>query len=134
MIVPWNVNPHFSPWYETDPDCAQYMRHSCSLFEMIQAVWLDTTEDDIANGCHEYCIVRMQIDIEDYYNEEQEIYVNAYGYTLNGLWEEYGYDALDIIAECILETEILNDAYVIDEADTFFEAKEKIKKIIKEDD
>ena len=119
----------FTPWHETDPDCAQYMRHSCSLFEMIQAVWLDTTEDDIANGCHEYCIVRMQIDVDDY-AEEFDDYLSAYGYTRDGVWEEYGDDAIDIIAECILETEILNDTYVIDDADTFFEAKEKILKII----
>ena len=43
----------FTPWYETDSDCAQYMRRNGSLYEMIQSVWLDTTEDDIANGCHE---------------------------------------------------------------------------------
>lgn len=120
----------FTPWYETDSDCAQYMRRNGSLYEMIQSVWLDTTEDDIANGCHEYCVVNMGIDLDDYSDEEKEMYVSTYGYTLNQLIGMYDTDVDDMIAECILESEILNDAYVIDDADTFFEAKEKILKII----
>ena len=125
----------FTPWYETDPDCAQYMHNDGSIYEMIQAVWLDTTEDDIALGYHKYCIVRMQIDLNDYYEEEREWYIDTYGYTLEDL--HFGYDDNDavnsIVAECILETDILNDAYVIADADSFAEAKEKILKIICDD-
>lgn len=126
----------FTPWYETDSDCAQYMRNDGNMYEMIQAVWLDTTEDDIALGCHEYCIVQMGVDLELYSREEKESYLSAYGYTLDGICREYFGDEESInsiVAECILESEILNDAYVIDDADTFFEAKEKIKKIIGND-
>lgn len=120
----------FTPWYETDSDCAQYMRRNGSMYEMIQSVWLDTTEDDIALGGHEYCIVSMGIDLDDYSEEEKEMYVSTYGYTLNQLIGMYDTGADDLIAECILESEILSDAYVIADADTFFEAKEKILKII----
>lgn len=121
----------FTPWYETDSDCAQYIRHDGSMYEMIQAVWLDTTEDDIANGLHEYCIVRIRIDLDDYSDEEKEIHIHSYGYTLESVVEEYGDDADSIIAECIMEDESLNDAYVIDDADSFEEAKKKIKAIIR---
>lgn len=125
----------FTTWYETDPDCAQYMRHDGSIYEMIQAVWLDTTEDDIANGYHEYCIVRMEINLDDYSDEEKECYIGDYGYTLSDLYFSYD-DAKtvsEIVAECILESEILNGAYVIADADSFTEAKKTIKNIIGND-
>ena len=121
----------FTPWYETDSDCAQYIRHDGSMYEMIQTVWLDTTEDDIANGLHEYCIVRIRINLDDYSDEEKEIYIHSYGYTLESVVEEYGDDADLIIAECIMEDESLSDAYVIDDADSFEEAKRKIEEIVR---
>ena len=43
----------FGPWYETDSDCAQHMRNDGTIYEMIQAVWLDTTREDRARGLHE---------------------------------------------------------------------------------
>ena len=122
----------FTPWFCTDSDCCQYVRNDGNKYEMIQAVWLDTTEEDREKGFHEYCIVRIEIDLDDYSDEEKEIHISSYGYTLESVTKEYAEAANDIIAECIMEDEILSDAYVIDEADSFEEAKEKIEKIIKE--
>ena len=121
----------FTPWYETDHDCCQHIRSDESKYEMIQAVWLDTTEEDREKGFHEYCIVRIEIDLNDYSDEEKLYYISSYGYTLEGIVEEYGYGADSIIAECIMEDKSLSDAYVIDDANSFDEAKAKIEKIIK---
>lgn len=122
----------FTPWSCTDSDCCQYIRNDRNKYEMIQAVWLDTTEEDREKGFHEYCIVRIEIDLNDYSDEEKLCYISSYGYTLESIVEEYGDGADGIIAECIMEDESLNDAYVIDDADSFDEAKAKIEKIIKE--
>lgn len=121
----------FTKWDCTDLDCCQYIRSDGNIYEMIQAVWLDTTEEDRANGAHEYCIVRIGINLNDYSDEEKEIHINSYGYTLESISEQYGDDADLIIAECIMEDESLSDAYVIDDADSFEEAKKKIKAIIR---
>ena len=122
----------FTPWSCTDSDCCQYIRNDGNKYEMIQAVWLDTTEEDREKGFHEYCIVRIEIDLDDYSDEEKLCYISSYGYTLESIVEEYGDGADGIIAECIMEDESLNDAYVIDDVDSFDEAKAKIEKIIKE--
>ena len=122
----------FTPWSCTDSDCCQYIRNDGNKYEMIQAVWLDTTEEDRKKGFHEYCIVRIEIDLDDYSDEEKLCYISSYGYTLESIVEEYGDGADGIIAECIMEDESLNDAYVIDDVDSFDEAKAKIEKIIKE--
>lgn len=120
----------FTPWYETDSDCCQYIRSDGNEYEMIQGVWLDTTEEDGNEGLHEYCIVKIGIDLDDYSDEEKEMYIDSYGYTLESVAQEYGDGADSIIAECIMEDESLSDAYGIDDADSFEEAKEKIEKII----
>ena len=122
----------FTPWSCTDSDCCQYIRNDGNKYEMIQTVWLDTTEEDREKGFHEYCIVRIEIDLNDYSDEEKLCYISSYGYTLEGVVKEYGDGADSIIAECIMEDESLSDAYVIDDADSFDEAKAKIEKIIKE--
>lgn len=126
----------FNLWCETDPDCCQHIRSNGSLYEMIQCVWLDTTEEDIALGRHEYCIVSMCIDLNDYPDEEKEMYLNGYGYTLDHL--RWAYDDEEtvnsIVAECILEESILSNSCIIDHADSFDEAKEKIMKILCERD
>lgn len=122
----------FGSWYATDPDCCQHMRNDGTKYEMIQCVWLDLTKADLANGAHEYCIVNMQIDLNDYSDEEKEGYVGTYGYTLEDL--RFGYDDEEtvnsIVAECILEECIVSDACVVDVADSFDEAQEKIAKRI----
>lgn len=118
-------------WDCTDPDCCQYIRRNEDVYEMIQAVWLDTTEEDCANGAHEYCIVRIGINLNDYSDEEKETHISSYGYTLESISEQYGDDADLIIAECIMEDECLSDTYIIDDADSFDEAKKKIEAIVR---
>lgn len=122
----------FTSWYETDSDCCQYIRNDGNIYEMVQAVWLDITEKEKKNELHEYCIVRIGINLDDYSDEEKEMHISSYGYTLESVTKEYEDGANDIIAECIMEEESLSDAYVIGEADSFEEAREKIEKIIKE--
>ena len=118
-------------WDCIDSDCCQYIRRNGDVYEMVQTVWLDTTEEDHANGAHEYCIVRIRINLNDYSDEEKEIHISSYGYTLDSVVKEYGDDANSIIAECIMEDESLSDAYVIGDADSFEEAKEKIEEIVR---
>lgn len=120
----------YGSWNATDPDCCQHIRFDDTQYEMIQCVWLDTTEEDLAEGRHEYCIVRMEIDLNDYSDEEKTGYLSNYGYTLEGILDEYDDDANIIIAECIMEEEILSDVYVVDHADTFEEAQTKIMKYL----
>ena len=119
-------------WNCTDNDCCQYVRNNGSKYEMIQAVWLDITEEDKQKGLHEYCIVRIEIDLDDYSDEEKETYISYYGYTLESVREEYKDGTDSIVAECIMEDESLSNVYVVDDADSFEEAKAKIKKIINE--
>ena len=122
----------FGSWHATDPDCCQHIRCDGTRYEMVQCVWLDMTEADRANGAHEYCIVNTIIDLNDYSDEEKEMYVSTYWHTLASVREEYvDEESVNmIIAECILEEDILSDAYVIDVADSFDEAQEKIMKIM----
>ena len=121
----------FGPWYIADDDCCQHMRKNGKKYEMIQAVWLDTTEEDIKQGRHEYVILNATIDLDDMTIDEVMCAVATYGYTIGGLVEEYGYEsAMDLIAECVLEEEIMRDCYAIDDADSFEEVKEKIEKYI----
>lgn len=123
---------HFGPWSQTDCDCYQHIRNDGNIYEMIQTVWLDTTQEDKAQGHHEYCIVKGSIDLDDYSEKEMEDCISSYGYTMDSLRQEYGNDMWGIIAECILEEEIIRDSYIVDCVDSFEEAKEIINKIIKE--
>lgn len=116
----------FAPWYETDNDCYQHMRNDGTVYEMIQAIWLDTTREDRARGLHEYCVCQGEIDLKDFSEEEMESYISSYGYTMKCLREEYGDDMWGIVAECILEEYIMRDSCVIADADSFDEAKKII--------
>ena len=91
----------FTPWSCIDSDCCQYIRNDGNKYEMIQAVWLDTTEEDREKGFHEYCVVRIEIDLNDYSDEERSCYISSYGYTLENIVEEYG-DGADSILEQLL--------------------------------
>lgn len=104
----------WSKWYCTDTDCCQHVRHKGTEYEMVQAVWLDTTLEDKANGSHEYCIVSGGVDISDFTSEEIEVYVSAYKFVETP--DE------QCIAECILEQTLDSDEYVISDADSFEEA------------
>ena len=117
-------------WYITDDGCSQYMRKDGKNYEMIEYVWLDTTNEDTKNGAHKYAIVKTELNLNDVTDEEVLLGISSYGYTIISLIEQYGDSALDIIAECIMEEEILRDSNVIDEADSKEEAEMKIKKYI----
>ena len=120
----------FTPWYETDCDCYQHMRSDGTVYEMIQVIWLDTTREDRARGLHEYCVCHGEIDLNDFSEEEMEGYISSYGYTMDGLREEYGDDMWGIVAECILEEYIMRDSCVVADADSFEDAKKIINNII----
>ena len=124
----------FCHWYETDSDCAQHMRNDGTVYEMIQTIWLDTTREDRARGLHEYCVVRGDIDLNDYSEEEMEGYINSYCYTLDGLKAEYGNDMWGIVAECILEEVIVCDSCVISDVDSFDDARKIIEEIAGKED
>lgn len=120
----------WSKWECTDNDCCQYMRRHGNIFEMIQTVWMDTTETDRAEGYTPYIVVRDSINIETFEREEIEGYLASYQYSLENLREEYG-DHMDwIIAECILEEEILHDAAVVADMETFEEAQKYIEEVV----
>ena len=117
-------------WELYDNDCCQYIRQNGTEYEMVQAVWLDTTEEDRTNGLHEYVIVNLAIDLDEFDDDEKEVYISSYGYTLERLIEEYGDGSESIIAECILEEQSLRDSCIIDVANSFEEAKTIIEKFI----
>lgn len=125
----------FGLWYCTDNDCCQYIRKSDDgkEYEMIEYVWLDTTEEDKKRGLHEYVIVKTELDIDFVTEEDILCAISSYNYTIESLKEEYADAAIDIIAECIMEDEAPRDCNIIDYANSVEEAKEKIKKYIKED-
>ena len=119
----------FGPWYELCNDSYQHVRNDGSVYEMVQAVWLDTTREDIARGLHEYCVVRGEIDLKNYSEEEMEGYICSYGYTMENLRDQYGDAMYGVIAECILEEVIVCDSCVVADAVSFDEAKEIIKRL-----
>ena len=123
----------FTPWYETDNDCCQHMRHDGTVYEMIQAVWLDTTRKDKERGLHEYCVVQGEIDLNDFFEEEMECYIHSYGYTMDSLKEEYGDDIWGIVAECILEESIMCDSCVVADMVSRKEAEKFVKTVIELD-
>lgn len=123
----------FTEWSCRDSDCGQYIRNDGKEYEMIEYIWLDTTDEDIKNGACEYAIVKTELDLNDITDSDVLIGISSYGYTVISLIEQYGDSALDIIAECIMEEEIVRGSNVIDEADSKEEAEMKIKKYIEEE-
>lgn len=106
----------WSKWYTTDDGCCQHMRKDGLNYEMIQLVWLDTTEEDLARGLHEYVVVKDEVHLQDEDTIGKIIDVN------------------DIIAECLLEDSILCDANIISEFDTEKEAEQFISDYINKED
>lgn len=113
----------WSKWECTDNDCCQYMRQNDNLFEMIQAVWLDTTEEDLEEGNFPYIVVREVIDLDDYSKEEIEEYLISHAFTLEGQsdWMK---------AECILEDVILRNWCIVAEFYTPKDAEKYIKGVV----
>ena len=109
-------------WILTDNDCAQYVRKTGSVYEMIQAVWLDRTSDEIGKT-PQYVIVKDEVDISLIDPCELECAISTYGY--DELPDEW------ICAECYLEEDCLCDGCIIGEAETFEESKVFIEKFIR---
>ena len=121
----------FGKWYSTDNDCAQYMRKDETLYEMIQYIWLDTTEEDKANGLHEYVICKTELDVMDLSDEDVLCAISTYGFTIISLLSEYGESAIDMIAECWMEEEIARDCNILCTADSKEEAERKVLKYVR---
>ena len=114
-------------WALTDSDCYQHIRCVNGVYELVQFVWLDTTEQEKNDGLYEYCIVNATCNLNDYSEKDIEIYISSYGYTHESLIKEYGEDgANDLIAECILEEICLRDECIMYECNTKEECVEYI--------
>ena len=98
---------------------------------MIQYVWLDITEEDRANGLHEYVICKTELDVSDLDDNDVLCAISSYGYTIVSLLEEYGNAAMDMIAECYMEEEIFRDCCTLCDADSKEEAERKVLKYVK---
>lgn len=121
----------FTKWSLMDRDCMQYMRHDGTLYEMIQYIWLDTTEEDRAKGLHEYVICKAEVDVLDLGDEDVLCSISSYGYTIISLLSEYGDAALDMIAECYLEDNIGRDYNILCTADSKADAERKVMKYVR---
>ena len=123
----------FTEWMLTDDDCCQHIRRDGSEYELIQYVWLDTTSEDIAQGRHEYCIVKTELNIDTADKEDIDGVLSMYGYEYEKLFEDFGINgARDLIAECLMEDDALQDCNVIADANTQEEAEAFINNYIKE--
>ena len=121
----------WSKWYMIHDSCCQYMRKDGLNYEMIQFVWLNTAE----KGSGEYAVIKDEVHLSDEDAADKIIdVISYYGYTVPFLIKEYGHDANDIIAECLLEDSILNDANIIGEFDTEKEAEQFISDYINKED
>jgi hypothetical protein len=122
----------WSEWYETDSDCCQHMRRDGLKFEMIQAVRLDTTEEDKLKGLHEYVVVNDEVDLSDLDDEEVLCAITPYSYTIVSLIDTYGDAANDMIAECYLEDRSLCDSGILEGFHSLQDATSFIEKHIAE--
>ena len=124
----------WSSWDLTDTNCCQYMRRDYPYYEMIQAVWLDTAQEDVENGCKQYIIVRDSINISSLSGNDIEIAISSYGYNIADCIEEYGDAANDLIAEYYLECSILEDCNIIAAFNTMDECEKFIQSIRSKED
>lgn len=125
------MNNETYDWNLMDNDSLQYMRKTSQThFDMIQCCWLPTDEDDIAKGLHEYVVVTGGIDLDELSYEEMLDAVAMYGYKESDYleWEE---DArASMVAECILEEDLMSDEYTIAAFNSFPETKDFVEKYI----
>lgn len=116
-------------WFCTDNDCMQYCKkHSDTEFEFIQAVWLDTCDDDSDN----YAVCTGYIDLDLYSEDDKEGAIASYDYTMESVVEIYEDAANQIIAECLFEDDCLTDAHSIAGVVSREDAEDIIQKYIDE--
>lgn len=114
-------------WFCTDDDCCQYMKETPYRWEMIELLWLDTTNADRTKGCLEYVVVHGWVFKEELTEEDAEYAYSTYGYEKDSIDER-------LVAECRLEAELLYDEFVIFQSNERKEAEDFIKKYIMEDE
>lgn len=91
-------------WYLTDDACLQFQRQeSEKVFDMIQLIWLDSTEEDSGYPDRDYVVVAAHIELED---QELENYVSGYYDSISDMMGIYNLplkDLYPLIAECAFE-------------------------------
>ena len=66
-------------WALTDSDCYQHIRCVNGVYELVQFVWLDTTEQEKNDGLYEYCIVNATCNLNDYSEKDIVEYIKHRG-------------------------------------------------------
>lgn len=90
----------WSNWVCTDPDCFQHIRKNGTIFEMVETISADYICESEES---DYIVVKTTIDMNNYSEEEKSEYISMY-YSE----EEAKKLGEDLIAECILEQEIIS--------------------------
>lgn len=91
-------------WVCTDLDSSQYRKiNADSTYIFIEKVWLDICEGDEGYPDKEYTVKSAWIDLNDYSDYEKECAISGYYESMDDIYEQYGMDIKDIIAECIFE-------------------------------
>ena len=114
----------YSFWEETDCDCCQNLRkkENSRIFEMIEIIYLDAVTP--TEKKKQYVVVRGEVDINDYSEEEIKLCIASYCFTPESIIDDW------LIAECLLEEELINDEYIIAEFSTYKKAQKFITKIV----
>lgn len=93
-------------WFCTDGDNLQYCKENENgTFNFIEKVWLDTCEGDEGYPDENYIVKTGFVDLYDYTEFEKECATSSYygDCSLDYIYQIYGNDADQIIAECIFE-------------------------------
>ena len=90
----------YGKWVCTDPDCFQFIRRDGNKFEMVEVIDIDMLAQ---SDEHSYIVLRKEIDMNNYSDEEIMEYVSMY-YSDDEIKELDDY----LVAECVLEQEILS--------------------------
>ena len=123
-------------WFCTDSDCMQYCKkESDTQFSFIQAVWLDTCDNDTRaeNAKDEfdnYAVCAGFIDLDMYSENDWAGSIGSYGYTLESVKKIYEDGANQIIAECLFEDDCLYDSCSIAGVVSWNDAEKAIQKYI----
>lgn len=122
-------------WYKTNDDqwCKPLGERK---YKFVQLVWMDILDNDEA--C--YTVVSMEIDLNEYSNDDIEMYISGYAYDSiedmckkHNMPIENAHELDELIAECIFEEKSLCDEYIIAENDMSEEAAIKfVEEWIKE--
>lgn len=117
-------------WVLTDNDCFQYIRRDGMKYKMIQYIELDLTEEQIEDGEFGYIVLMNEVDLKEETNEYIANCIDSYSQNIVDLINEYGKDANEIIAEYILENEIIDNSNIIAEFEVERDAVNFIEKYI----